>query len=134
MVEYYLQLRHAHITFAILSVSLFALRGALTLAGSRFPQAAPVRYVSYTIDTLLLTAALMLTSIVHQYPFVNGWLTMKVVLLVVYVVLGTIALKRGRTQRSRAIAYFAALATVGFLFTVAIAHHPLGFLATAGSP
>jgi uncharacterized membrane protein SirB2 len=45
--------------------------------------AAPLRYLSYTIDTVLLTAALMLTAIVQQYPFVHAWLTVKVVLLAV---------------------------------------------------
>jgi uncharacterized membrane protein SirB2 len=126
MAEYYLALRHAHIGFAILSVSLFTLRGCLMLARSPHVDPAWLRYPSYLIDTLLLTAALMLTSVVHQYPFGNGWLTMKVMLLVVYVVLGSIALKRGRTRRIRIAAFVAALLTVGFLVTVARAHHPLG--------
>jgi uncharacterized membrane protein SirB2 len=126
MAEYYLALRHAHIGFAILSVSLFTLRGCLMLAQSPHVNSAWLRYPSYCIDTLLLTAALMLTSVVHQYPFGNGWLTMKVALLVVYVVLGSIALKRGRTRRIRIAALVAAWLTVGFLVTVARAHHPLG--------
>jgi uncharacterized membrane protein SirB2 len=70
-----------------------------------------------------------LTTVVHQYPFVHGWLTMKVVLLVVYVVLGSIAIRRGRTKRVRIVAFVAALATVAFLVTVARAHHPLGVFA-----
>ena len=126
MTGYYLTLRHAHIGFAILSVSLFTLRGCLMLAQSPQVHSAWLKYPSYLIDTLLLTAALMLTSVVHQYPFGNGWLTMKVALLVPYVVLGSIALKRGRTRRIRIAALVAALLTVGFLITVARAHHPLG--------
>jgi uncharacterized membrane protein SirB2 len=47
--------------------------------------AAPLRYLSYSIDTVLLTAALMLATILHQYPFVHGWLTTKVLLLFCYV-------------------------------------------------
>ncbi|MDH4166336.1 MAG: SirB2 family protein [Gammaproteobacteria bacterium] len=126
MAEHYLALRHAHIGFAILSVSLFTLRGCLMLARSPHVNAAWLKYPSYLIDTLLLTFALMLMSVIRQYPFGNGWLTMKVVLLVVYVVLGSIALKRGRTRRIRIAALVAALLTVGFLVTVARAHHPLG--------
>ena len=126
MVEHYLALRHAHIGFAILSVSLFTLRGCLMLAQSPHVNSAWLRYPSYLIDTLLLTFALMLMSVIRQYPFGNGWLTMKVALLVVYVVLGSIALKRGRTRRIRIAALVAALLTVGFLVTVARAHHPLG--------
>lgn len=126
MAEYYLFLRHAHIGFVIASVTLFVVRGGLMLAGSPRVHAGVLRYTSYTIDTLLLTAALMLTSVIHQYPFATGWLTMKVFLLVVYVVLGSIALKRGRTQRARVLAFGAALLTVAFLYSVARAHHPLG--------
>jgi uncharacterized membrane protein SirB2 len=79
---------------------------------------------------MLLTVALILTSIIHQYPFANGWLTMKIALLCVYVVLGSTALKRSRTRRIRFVAFIAALATVAFLFSVARAHHPLGIFAT----
>lgn len=129
MAEWYLQLRHFHIGLAIATVTLFTIRGLLMLAGSAWSNAAMLRYASYTIDTLLLTAALMLTNVIHQYPFQTGWLTMKVVLLVVYIVLGSIALKRGRTRSVRVAAFVAALLTVGFLFTVARAHHPLGVFA-----
>ncbi|HET7204565.1 MAG TPA: SirB2 family protein [Steroidobacteraceae bacterium] len=130
MAEWYVALRQAHITFAVLSVSIFALRGLLMLAASPHANSAWLRYPSYTVDTLLLTAALMLTNVIHQYPFQAGWLTTKVGLLVVYVVLGSVALKRGRTRRLRVGALVAALLTVGFLFTVARAHHPLGIFAT----
>ena len=134
MAEYYLALRHAHIGFAIMSVSLFTLRGCLMLAQSPHVHAAWLKYPSYLIDTLLLTFALMLMTVIHQYPFVTGWLTMKVALLVVYVVLGSIALKRGRTRSIQVAAYFAALLTVAFLYTVARAHNPLGvFAATVSS-
>ena len=75
---------------------------------------------------MLLTAALMLATILHQYPFVHGWLTMKVVLLVVYVVLGTFALKRGRTRKLRVVCWLAALAVYAFIISVARVHHPAG--------
>lgn len=130
MAEYYLTLRHLHITLAAVSVAIFALRGGLMLAGSVRANTAWLRYPSYAIDTLLLTGALMLTSVVQQYPFGNGWLTMKVALLAIYVVLGSVALKRGQTRRIRIAAFAAALLTVGFLVTVARAHHPLGIFST----
>ncbi|HEX9207742.1 MAG TPA: SirB2 family protein [Steroidobacteraceae bacterium] len=129
MAEYYLFLRQAHIGFVLASVTLFVVRGSLMLAGSPKVNAGVLRYASYGIDTMLLTAALMLTTVIHQYPFTTGWLTMKVFLLVVYVVLGSIALKRGRTRRARAVAFVAALLTVAFLYSVARAHNPLGVFA-----
>jgi uncharacterized membrane protein SirB2 len=88
-----------------------------------------LRYLPHAVDTVLLTTALMLTTVIRQFPFSTGWLTMKVLLLVVYIVLGSIALKRGRTRRIRIAAFLAALLTVAFLLTVARAHDPLGILA-----
>lgn len=130
MAEHYLTLRSIHIGLALLSVTIFMLRGGLMLADSPARHAPWLRYPSMLVDTLLLTAALMLTTVIHQYPFSTSWLTTKVVLLVVYIVLGTIALKRGRTRGVRVVAFVGALLTVGFIFTVARAHHPLGLFAT----
>lgn len=128
MIEFYGDIKWVHVCAVIASGSLFLLRGAGVLAGARWPMWAPLRYLTYTIDTVLLTAALMLVTILHQYPFVQAWLTVKVLLLVVYIVLGTFALKRARTPRSRALFYFAALAVFLFIASVARAHDPLGFL------
>lgn len=129
MTDYYLALRHVHIACAILTVALFVLRGTLMLLEAHWQRSVLLRYLPHAVDTVLLTTALMLTTIVHQYPFANGWLSMKVALLVVYVVLGSIALKRGRTRRVRIVAFVAALLTVAFLVSVARAHHPLGVFA-----
>ncbi len=89
MLEYYLEIRAVHIGSVMASGTLFFLRGvAFNLLGWRWALAAPLRYVSWTVDTILLTAALMLMTIVQQYPVVDGWLTVKVLLLVPYIVLG----------------------------------------------
>lgn len=128
MGEFYLQIKWVHVAAVIASGALFALRGIAVQFGASWAMAAPLRYLSYTIDTVLLTAAMMLVSIVHQYPFVQGWLTVKVCLLVVYVLLGTFALKRGRTPRTRLVCFIAALAVYGFIASVAVEHHPLGAL------
>ena len=101
MIEFYPQIRSVHILAVCLSGGLFALRGLGVLAGMRWPQAAAVRYLSYSIDTVLLTAALMLVTILPGALFANGWLTAKLVLLVVYVVLGVFALRRARTPAIR---------------------------------
>jgi uncharacterized membrane protein SirB2 len=88
--------------------------------------------LSYAIDTALLTAALMLAVMLHQYPFVHGWLTTKVVLLVVYIVLGTYALKRGHTKQIRWMTWIAAVLVYAFIISVARTHHPAGFFAVMG--
>ena len=132
MIEFYAEIKWVHIAAVLCSGALFALRGAVMLAGARWYMAAPLRYLSYTIDTVLLTAALMLATILHQYPFVHAWLTTKVVLLVVYVILGSYALKRGATRIVRVRAYFAALLVFGFIISVARAHDPRGVFALFG--
>ncbi|HEU0153069.1 MAG TPA: SirB2 family protein [Arenimonas sp.] len=128
MIAFYLQIKLVHIAAVLASGGLFALRGALVLAGVRWAMAAPLRYLSYTIDTVLLTAALMLLTALKLNPFVVPWLSVKLALLLVYVVLGSLALKRARTRRARAFFFVAALATFGFMYFVARAHHPLGLL------
>lgn len=130
MIEYYLEIRWVHIAAVIISGSLFALRSVgLHLVTATWPMNAWVRYLSYTIDTILLTAALMLMTIIQQYPFVDEWLTVKLVLLIVYIVLGSFGLKYGRTKPVRICCSIAALLVYGYIVSVARAHHPLGFLA-----
>lgn len=128
MIELYPQIKAAHIGLVLLSGGLFALRGLLVLLGQRWANAAPVRYLSYTIDTFLLTAALMLLVVLKLNPFTTGWLAVKLVLLVAYVALGVIALRAGRSPLERWGGYIAALASFGFMYSVARDHHPLGVL------
>jgi len=128
MIEFYSQIKWVHIAAVIASGALFLLRGIAVQVGARWAMAAPLRYLSYAVDTTLLTAALMLVTILPGAMFANGWLTMKLCLLVVYVVLGTFALRRGRTPRTRLICFIAALAVYAFIVSVAIEHHPLGML------
>ena len=129
MIEFYPQIKAVHIAAVILSGLLFLMRGGAVQLGASWAMAAPLRYLSYTIATVLLTAALMLATIIHQFPFVQGWLTAKVLLLVVYVVLGSFALKRGRTRAVRTSCWIAALLVYLFIFSIARAHNPLGIIA-----
>ena len=130
MIEFYPQIKAMHIAMVLLSGALFALRGAGVLAGGRWAMSLPVRWGSYAVDTALLTAAMMLLTFLPSQLFANGWLTVKIALLVVYVVLGTFALKRARSPRARAVFYVLALLTYGWMLTIARAHQPLGILQT----
>lgn len=133
MSEFYPQIKWVHVAAVSASGVLFFLRGLGLNLGLKWMMAAPLRYLSYSVDSVLLTAALMLATILHQAPFVDAWLTVKVVLLVVYVVLGSFALKRGRTPAARWTSFVAAGAVFLFIVSVARAHHPLGiFSAQAG--
>lgn len=128
MAIYYLQIKWLHVACVILSGSLFTVRGSMMLVGWRAANHVALRYLSYAIDTTLLAAALLLVSILHQYPFVQAWLTVKVLALVIYVVLGIYALRRGRTRHQRAVFFTSALAVYLFIASVAVAHSPWGIL------
>lgn len=128
MLELYPQIKAAHIALVLGSGGLFAARGLLVLLGQRWAMAAPLRYLSYAIDTALLTAALMLLVTLKLNPFAIGWLQAKLGLLLVYVVLGSLALKRARTARVQWLTYAAALLAFGAMYSIARAHHPLGAL------
>jgi uncharacterized membrane protein SirB2 len=129
MIEFYAQIKWVHVAAVLSSGTLFALRGLALQFGARWAMAAPLRHLSYAIDSVLLTAALMLATLLHQYPFLHGWLTAKVLLLVCYVVLGSVALKRGSTAAVRRWCWLLALCIYAFIISIARAHHPLGIFA-----
>jgi uncharacterized membrane protein SirB2 len=127
MIEFYPQVRAVHIAAVVTSGLLFAARGIGVLAGGTWPQAAAVRLSSYTIDTVLLTAALMLVTMLPAAMFGNGWLATKLALLMLYVVAGSMALKRSRSARGRRIWFAAAILLYASMFGIARMHHPLGW-------
>jgi uncharacterized membrane protein SirB2 len=116
----YLSLKHFHMSCAALSGSLFLLRGAWMLRASPMLQQRWVRIAPHIVDTLLLASAIGLATWSHQYPGQQPWLTAKVAALLGYIVLGSIALKRGRTAGQRRAAFIAALLLFAYIVTVAI--------------
>lgn len=126
---HYLQILLLHVGCVALSGALFAVRGLMRIADLPGANTRALRWMSYVIDSTLLGAAILLSVIVRQYPFVDAWLTTKVLLLLLYIGLGTVALKRGRTRTVRVTAYVAALLTFGYIIGVAIAHDPAGWIA-----
>lgn len=121
----YILLRHIHLTTVALSVGLFILRGYWMVRKPVRLEQRWVKIVPHVVDTILLVSAIGLLFQIGQYPFVNHWLTAKVLGLVVYIVLGTIALKRGKTLTVRLAAFAGALITVAYIIAVARAHNPL---------
>ena len=128
LADHYLLIKATHVGLALLSGCVFAGRGLGVLAGSAAPLTRPWRLASMLIDTALLLAALLLLATLGINPFATPWLLTKLILLVAYVVLGSLALKRARTARGKALAYTGALACFAMMISVARAHHPLGFL------
>jgi uncharacterized membrane protein SirB2 len=127
----YSTLKHFHMSCAAASGSLFLVRGVWMLRASPLLQQRWVRTAPHLVDTLLLASALTLAAWSGQYPFVQGWLTAKVLALLGYIVLGTIALKRGRTPAIRAGAFAGALVLFAYIGAVAVSKqaNPLHWLA-----
>lgn len=116
----YLLIRFVHVSSAVISFLGFSLRGYWMLVESPRLQNRISRVLPHIIDTVLLLSAITLVLMSRQYPFVVDWVTVKIGLLVLYIVLGTVALKRGTTRRIRIIALGYALVTILTIFYVAI--------------
>lgn len=124
----YTTLKTLHVTSVVLSLGLFGMRLAWSYVAPAWLERAWVRIVPHVIDTVLLASAIALTLTIHQYPFVHGWLTAKVLALAAYIVAGSFALKRARSRRGRGVAAFIALASVTYIIAVALTHNPAPFL------
>lgn len=126
MLEFYPQIKHVHVMAILCSGALFLLRGMGLLAGMRWPMAAAVRYTSYSIDTVLLTAAMMLLTILPGALYANGWLMTKLGLLLCYIVLGWFAFRPQRRRGTRALLLAAAGLAYVQIYFIARSHHPAG--------
>lgn len=116
----YLLVKHLHITCVLLSGSFFAVRGVWMLLRPDLLQRRWVRIVPHIVDTLLLASALTMVMLSGQYPFVLPWLTAKVLALLAYIVLGAVALRRGKTRKVRSAALVAAIVVFGYIVAVAL--------------
>ena len=116
----YILVRHVHIVCAIVSITLFVVRGVMQTAGWPWRRWVWLRIAPHLIDTLLLGAAITLAWQSHQYPIAHTWLTAKVVALLLYIGLGTMALRRGVSGVLQFISFLAALAAVSYIVGVAV--------------
>lgn len=121
----YFALKHFHMTCAAVSGSLFLLRGIWMLRAPALLQRRWVRTAPHLVDTLLLASAVALAVWSGQYPFAQAWLSAKVLALAGYIVLGSVALKRGRSRTVRTLAFGAAVALFVYIGAVALTKNPL---------
>ena len=124
----YLLLKHLHVGCVTLSAAGFLLRGIWMLQGSPLLRRRLTKVLPHLVDTLLLGSAIALAWISGQYPPHAPWVGAKIAGLVAYVVLGTLALKRGRTLAQRGTAFVAALLCLAWIVSVALSRDPAGYL------
>lgn len=125
----YLLLKYVHVSCVVASGCGFILRGVWMLADSPLLRQRWVRVFPHLVDTGLLASAIALATLSGQYPVAQSWLSAKVIGLVVYVLCGTMALKRGRTKRIRAVYFVVALLVFAYIVLVALNRSPLAVLA-----
>jgi uncharacterized membrane protein SirB2 len=120
----YLIAKHVHVAAVVATVALFMLRGLWMIARSPLLDRRWVRVLPHVNDTVLLLAALYLAATVWGW---QPWIAAKVAALLAYIVLGTIALKRGRTRPIRIGAWLGAMGLLGYIVAVAYAKRPWPF-------
>jgi uncharacterized membrane protein SirB2 len=125
----FITIKYLHITCVVLSYSLFMLRGIWMLRASTMLQLRWTKIVPHIIDTVLLISAIALAYQLALSPLSTPWLMAKIIALLLYIVLGTIALKRGKTRNIRLTAWLAAQLVFIYMVSVALTHHPLPWIA-----
>jgi uncharacterized membrane protein SirB2 len=120
----YAALKMIHVASVILSYLLFTLRGAWMIQGSSALQRRWVKIVPHVVDTVLLTSAIALVMTIQQDPLNNSWLSAKVAGLLLYIGLGMVALKRGKTRKVKITAWIAAQGVFFYIVLVALTKNP----------
>ena len=121
-------LKWIHVTCAFASIAGFALRGYWMAVDNPLLQHRVVKVLPHVIDTLLLGAALALLIVLHLSPLTQPWLGTNIIALLLYIGLGMVALRFGRSKGVRVSAWLLALLTAVFMVSVAYSKSPLGFI------
>jgi uncharacterized membrane protein SirB2 len=116
----YALLKSIHLATIAITLSLFLLRGVWRLMESPRLEQKWVRIVPHTNDVLLLASAIGMLIVARLNPLDHGWIMAKILALLAYIVLGTIALKRGKTPLQRNLAFIGALAVFAYMLAVAV--------------
>ena len=127
MIEFFPTIKIIHVSCALLSVSGFLLRGVWMLTEHPYRYRRITRILPHCIDTVLLTTAILLATMLNQYPLSSTWLTAKVVALFIYIGLGLIALRFGKTRKQRLLAFLSALIVFGYIVLVAFQKQAVPF-------
>ena len=124
----YTLIKHLHVSLAAASITLFTLRAWWSVRDAPSLQRRWVRVLPHVIDTGLLACGVTLMVMLRAWPQQTPWLAAKLVALLVYIGLGTVAIKRGRTATTRAVFALLAMTVFAYMVGVAVRHHPASWL------
>jgi uncharacterized membrane protein SirB2 len=120
----YIAVKHAHQSLAIISLLGFILRFYWHLIDHQALKNKLTKILPHIIDTLLLTAAIVLMTTINQYPIVDAWLTGKLIGLVSYILFGILCLKKAKTTLQKIGFGFGAITSFIYMLVVAITKNP----------
>ena len=114
----YVMVKHCHLLLVAITLVLFNLRFWLQIAYPERPRHRVLKIVPHINDTLLLLMGVWLMYLAHWQPWGNAlWLGVKLLLLMVYVVAGTLALKSPPRSQKAWMGYgFAMLCIVSMMY------------------
>ena len=121
-------LKHLHVSCALLSIAGFCLRGYWMASGDPLLRHRAAKILPHIIDTLLLSSAIGMLVIWQVSPLQQAWLSAKILALLLYIGLGMVALRFGKSRQARITAWLLALCTAAYIVAVAYSKNPLGFL------
>jgi len=78
-----------------------------------------VKILPHIVDSLLLASGVALAVLTQTNPLVQHWLLAKLLLLLLYIVSGSIALKYGRNKIQRVMAMVLAVSAVSAIVLIA---------------
>lgn len=116
-----------HVSCAFLSISGFFLRGIWMLRGSPLFHHRLTKVLPHIIDSLLLGSALVILFQWKLNPFEHPWLLAKIIALLVYIILGMVAFRFGRTPGERILAWLSALLVAAYIVQTAFTKNPWVF-------
>jgi uncharacterized membrane protein SirB2 len=123
----YLALKHIHISCVCLSFILFITRFYWRLNAPEKLQKKWVKIVPHLIDTVLLSSAIAMAWLAQLNPLMHAWLFGKIILLINYIVCGSIALKYSPSRRGQILAFCGAIFSFAMIVSLAIHKHLLPF-------
>ena len=116
-----------HVTTATISLLLFVGRGIWIMQHQHQLRPRWMKWLPHVNDSVLFILGITLMLMSQQYPASNSWLTCKLIALLIYILLGMVVMKWGRTPRSRLIAWLSALLVFAYMVGVAVTKQPLVF-------
>lgn len=119
----YMALKHSHLTLIILSLVLLFVRVGMLSSGK--PLNKFLKIYPHINDTLLIVSAITLSALLQQYPFVSGWLTLKLAFVITYFVCVFKAIKAQPKTKSQWL--YTAIATFSLLAASMVATSKFSF-------